>query len=113
MTESREQPQRLQDIVDVIVEEGQPEQVILFGSRAKGTAREGSDYDFLIVVQGVPNEPVVSRRIYRALLEIKIGAAVDLVVVNADTLERRKESPFYVYGQALCEGRIFYDRGGL
>ena len=94
----------LQEIVNIIVEIAKPEQVILFGSRAKGTAREESDYDLMVVVRDVQNEREISRRIYRALLERKVGVAVDVVVVNSGTLERYKESPFYIYRQALQAG---------
>ncbi len=104
------QSQRLRAIVDTIVQVARPERVILFGSRAKGTARNESDYDFLVVVRDIRNEREVSRRIYRALLDKRVGAAVDVVVVNTGTLEQYRESPFYVYRQALREGRVFYDR---
>ena len=113
MNTKQGQTQRLRAIVETIVQVARPEQVILFGSRAKGTARSESDYDFLVVVRGIRNEREVSRRIYRALLDKRVGAAVDVVVVNAGTLEQHKESPFYVYRQALQEGRVFYDRRGV
>ena len=111
MSEMRGESQRLRAIVETIVRVAQPEQVLLFGSRAKGTAYEGSDYDFLVVMRDVQNEREVSRRIYHALLEQRAGAAVDVVVVSADTLERHRENPFYIYHQALQEGRVFYDHG--
>ena len=113
MSTKQGQAQHLQAIVETIVQVARPEQVILFGSRARGTAQGRSDYDFLVVVRGIRNEREVSRRIYRALLDRKVGAAVDVVVVNAGNLERHRESPFYVYRQALREGRVFYDRGGV
>jgi predicted nucleotidyltransferase len=111
MSEVKEESQRLRAIVEIIVQVAQPEQVILFGSRAKGTAQAESDYDFLVVMRGVQNEREVSRRIYRALLERRAGAAVDVVVVDAGTLERHRNNPFYVYRQALQEGRVFYGHG--
>ncbi|HEC34000.1 MAG TPA: nucleotidyltransferase domain-containing protein [Chloroflexi bacterium] len=111
MNEAREDSRRLRTIVETIVQVARPERVILFGSRAKGTAQEVSDYDFLVVMREVQNEREVSRRIYRALLERRAGAAVDVVVVNAATLERHRENPFYIYRQALQEGRVFYDHG--
>jgi predicted nucleotidyltransferase len=37
------------DIVRRIVETAQPEKVILFGSRARGGARPGSDFDLLVI----------------------------------------------------------------
>jgi len=35
------------------------------------------------------------------------------VVVNTGTLDRHKESPFFVYRQALREGKVFHDRAGV
>ena len=110
MSTEQRQSQRLQAIVETIVQVARPERVILFGSRATGMAQSESDYDFLVVVRGIRNEREVSRRIYRALLDKRVGAAVDVVVVNTGTLEQYRESPFYVYRQALREGRVFYDR---
>jgi predicted nucleotidyltransferase len=97
-------------IVETIVEAAQPERVILFGSRAKGADKGESDYDFLVVVSGAENEREVSRRIYRSLLDKKVGVAVDVVVVGEKKLERYKESPYFIYAQAVQEGKLFYDR---
>ncbi|MFZ4703922.1 MAG: nucleotidyltransferase domain-containing protein [Candidatus Methylumidiphilus sp.] len=36
-------------MVDIIVREADPEQIILFGSRARGDARPDSDVDLLII----------------------------------------------------------------
>ena len=113
MNKNTHQSQRLRTIVEIIIQEANPEQVILFGSRAKGTTQEESDYDFLVVVRGIQNERQISRRIYRALLDRRVGAAVDVVVVDAETLERHRENPFFVYRQALREGRVFYDHTGV
>jgi predicted nucleotidyltransferase len=103
-------PEPLNLIIDTIVREVQPEQVILFGSRAQGTASTESDYDLLVIVRDVQNERLISRRIYRALLESKIVAAVDVVVANTETIKRHESNPFYIYRQALQEGKIFYDQ---
>ena len=100
----------LNEIVREIVRVAEPDRVILFGSRAKGTAVAESDYDFLIVMQTVLNERDVSRRIYRALLERKVGAAVDAIVVSEETLKQYRASPYFIYRQALAEGQILYER---
>jgi len=39
----------LENLVQVIVETSDPEQIILFGSRARGESHAGSDVDLLIV----------------------------------------------------------------
>ncbi len=103
-------PDALQAAVNTIIEVAQPEQIILFGSRAKGTANEGSDYDCVVTGEDVKNEREISRRIYRALLDSRIGVAVDVVVVTTAKLKRHTPSPFFVYRQALKEGKLCYER---
>jgi predicted nucleotidyltransferase len=44
--------------------------VVLFGSRARGDASSQSDHDFLVVIEGLPSDPVLrARTVRRALLE--------------------------------------------
>ena len=45
----------LDEMVAAIVQEIDPEQIYLFGSRARGDARPDSDVDLLIVEQGPPD----------------------------------------------------------
>jgi predicted nucleotidyltransferase len=97
-------------IVDVIIEAAQPEQVILFGSRARGTFGGESDFDFLVVVPEVENEREISRQIYRALLRNSVRQAVDIIVVSRKKLEYYRESPAFIYSQAVREGKIYYER---
>jgi len=106
------QSQRLRAIVDTIVQVARPERVILFGSRAKGTARNESVYDFLVVVRDIRNEREVSRRIYRAFLDRRVEAAVDVVVVNAETLEQHRELLRLWKGEKGVL-RLFLDRGAF
>jgi len=65
--------QRISAAVDEIVAATDPEQVVLFGSLAKGTAGPESDIDLLIVDQDLT--PTQARN----LGEIEVGAAVDRV----------------------------------
>lgn len=95
-------------IIETIINAAQPEQIILFGSQARGTARSGSDYDILVIVRAVKNERDVSRRIYRALLDRRVSVAVDVLVVSEDTLAQSGHRPYFVYQQALAEGQVLY-----
>ena len=55
----------LRCIVEVIVREIDPDRIVLFGSRARGDYTEGSDYDLLVLKEGVkPKE--------RAFLNLKL-----------------------------------------
>jgi predicted nucleotidyltransferase len=100
----------LETLIDIITETAAPEQIILFGSRARCAPDPESDYDLLVVVSDVQNERQVSRRIYRALLEHGIAVAADIVVVDRETLERHRDTPGMIYRKALTEGEIAYDR---
>jgi uncharacterized protein len=98
----------LERIVDTIVAEVSPEKVVLFGSRARGDALEDSDYDFLVIVRGEVDERACSRTIHRALFAARIPAAVDIVVVNARELPRRRKRIYDVSRWALDEGRVVH-----
>ncbi len=100
----------LQILVDTIVDVSHPEQVVLFGSRARGTTRQDSDYDLLVVVRDVQNERDLAGRIYRALLTQRLGVEVDIIVVNDAVLARNKDNPLFIYQQALREGRVLHER---
>jgi uncharacterized protein len=100
----------LDTLVEIIAQTADPDQIILFGSRAQGTAGTESDYDFLVVVPDVKNERHVSRRIYRALLDQHVGAAVDVIVVDAEKLAQHRHTLGLIYRQALAEGKVYYDR---
>ena len=109
-THALQDTQQIDTLVKIITQTADPEQVILFGSQASGTPHTDSDYDFMVVVRNVENERQISRRIYRALLERRVDVAVDLVVVNADKLAKRRDTPGLIYRRALQEGRVCYDR---
>lgn len=99
-------------MVEAIVDEVDPEQVILFGSRARGDAREGSDVD-LIVVEAEPFGPERSRhreivRLYHALAGFPV--ATDVLVYSHDDVDYWRDSLNHVLARALREGRMLYER---
>ena len=96
----------LDDIIQRVVEVAQPEQVILFGSAARGDMGPNSDVDLLVVKDGA-NRRGLSARIRRNLYGIR--AAVDVIVVTPDDLERFKDSHGLVIKPALREGTVVYE----
>lgn len=66
----------------------EPEQVWLFGSRARGDARDDSDWDLLVVV---PDDASAERRRARAAHEAVIGLehGADVVVWPRSAFEAR------------------------
>lgn len=99
-------PEVLEEVVHRVVEAADPERIVLFGSAARGTAKPESDID-LLVVKGGADSWEVAREIYRHL--VGVGAAVDVVVVSPEVLERYRESPGLVFRQALNKGRVVYE----
>ena len=84
----------LQQMVDAIVAEVDPDQVILFGSRARGDARQDSDVD-LIVLESAPfgeerTRHAEEERIRRALSEF--GVAKDILVYSQEDVEYWRDS---------------------
>ena len=99
-------------LVRRLVSTAQPEQIILFGSRARGQARDDSDVD-LLVIESKPFGPQRSRLMEIGRLESALGRlplATDLLVYSHDEVQRWRDSPRHVIGRALREGRVLYDR---
>ena len=102
----------LHRIVRTIVDEVDPEQVVLFGSRARGDARPDSDVD-LLVVESEPFGAGRSRhsemlRLDRALAATPV--AKDVLVYSREEMERWRDSLNHVAARALREGRVLYDK---
>lgn len=98
----------VQEMVRRIVERFQPEQIILFGSHARGTAGPDSDVDLLVVLR----EP--GSRLQKQL-EIRValhgmGIAKDIVVATPEDMARARSLPGTLIRSALREGRVLYER---
>lgn len=95
-------------LVSRIVDTAHPLKILLFGSRARGSAHPGSDYDVLVVVPDDVHPRQVAGDLYVAKIGLDIAA--DLVVVNASTLTRQADNPGLIYRAALQTGREHYAR---
>src|SRR5262245_41831225 len=82
-------PVVLADIVSRIVQAASPEQIVLFGSAARGTMGPNSDYDFLVIKKGKFNHNRVATAIYR---NMSGEAAVDVVVATPEEVERYRDT---------------------
>jgi len=92
--------EELKSIVKPIAEEYGVEKVYLFGSVAKGTHGEESDYDFCIEKGRVRDFFEFSA--FYTDVEEAIGAKVDIIttrIKNTEFLDRIKEDWVLVYGE--------------
>ena len=99
-------------MVQAIVDEVDPEQVILFGSRGRGDERESSDVD-LIVVEAEPFGPARSRRkelvrLYHVLAGFRVPH--DVLVFSHEDVDYWRDSLNHVLARALREGKVLYER---
>lgn len=85
-----------------------PEQIILFGSYARGDAGPDSDLDLLVVKDTVESTRAEAGRIYRALAGIRVP--VDIIVVRPADVVRYRDLHGTVIRPALHEGTVLYAR---
>lgn len=102
----------LRDMVKVIVDEVDPEQVILFGSHARGDASADSDVDF-VVIESSPfgagrDRRLEAARLWRALADFDVPK--DILLYSGDEAEYWRDSVNHVLARALREGKILYER---
>ncbi|MBF0108806.1 MAG: nucleotidyltransferase domain-containing protein [Magnetococcales bacterium] len=84
-----------------------PSRIILFGSFARGDAREESDLDLLVVEPEVGNRVREMTRLQQLLRPLRIP--VDLLVCSRDEMEERRTHSSGAIYWALQEGRIIHD----
>jgi predicted nucleotidyltransferase len=100
---------KIDKIISIIVSLASPDQIILFGSYARGDNREKSDIDLLILKKGLKDSLDLVGSIYRAFLDNKIGIAVDLLAIDYDRYLEINNDIGYVYRTIKKEGKVIYD----
>lgn len=97
----------LDEIVTRIRKASRPRRIILFGSRARGEARPGSDYDILIIQES--EEPRYRRAIplYSALADVP--AEVEVCVYTPHEVWEWSAVPQAFVTTAVREGRLLYE----
>ena len=96
----------LKDIIRRVVEVVEPERVILFGSVVRGEMNRHSDVD-LLVVKDAPDLRRLTAKVYRRLYGV--GAAVDIVMVTPQDVERYRDNHALIIKPALREGTVMYE----
>jgi predicted nucleotidyltransferase len=99
---------RITDMVERIVKTAQPDQVILFGSRAVGTPRSDSDVDLLVVMPLRKPRRRLEGDLHAAVAESELSK--DIVVITPEELERFRDVPGTIVKPALESGLVVYRR---
>ena len=106
--EPREAQPMLSEMVRRIREAADPERIILFGSRARGDAREDSDFDLLVVRES--NEPRYRRSatLFSRLSDLPVE--VEVVVYTPGEIAQWRNVPQAFITRAVREGKVLYER---
>jgi predicted nucleotidyltransferase len=103
------QPPYMNEVVDRIARKFNPVRIILFGSWARGEAREDSDLDLLVVLPRVEHKRKAAIEILRSLNGLPISK--DVVVTTPEEIKARGHVVGDILRPALQEGKIIYERG--
>ena len=99
-------PEQITAAVKRIADAAQPEQILIFGSHARGEARDDSDLDLLVIETDVADRAAEMVRLRRALRPLRIP--VDLLVYSRSDVERWGKQPGSALFWALREGKVMY-----
>ena len=103
-------PERLDAAVRVIVDRLRPDQIILFGSAARGEMTRWSDLDLLVIKN--EDDGRADATGHERWQCAEAGGQLDVLVTNRATAERHRLSAAHVHGAALEDGRTVYLRDG-
>ncbi len=101
----------LKDVVDRLVVAFHPYQIRLFGSYAKGNAREGSDID-LVVVMDSEFSPAQRRAKVSELLGIS-RVPMDILVYTPEEIQSRLDINDYFFMDILEHSQVLYEVAGF
>ena len=98
----------IQRIVDLVVAEVHPLQVVLFGSAARGEQHDGSDVDLMIVVPEDADRSGVADALYALMYRERVSIPTQFVVTTPSSFERHRTSLGLVYREIARDGREMY-----
>ncbi len=80
--------------------------IVLFGSYARGDAREDSDVDFLVIEPKLIAKRAETVRLRDTLRPLRIP--VDVVATSSETYEKWARTPGTLYHDIAHEGRVLH-----
>ena len=99
----------IHEMVKIIVDGWNPQQIILFGSRARGDHDERSDVDLVVVLDEAHDRRELGRQISDEL--DCTGIARDVIISTPSDIVRQATVVGTVERAALIDGRTLYVRG--
>jgi predicted nucleotidyltransferase len=101
-------PEKVQMVVQRLIEVANPKKLILFGSYVRGDATRDSDLDVLVVTSHEVESPRrESVRLRNSLSDINMP--MDIVVVPFSRFEALREKLGLIYREADRHGKVVYE----
>lgn len=100
---------QIQRMVRRIAVEFDPDQIILFGSHARGEAGPDSDVDLLVVMPVEGSKRAKQLEIRTAVRDVRVPK--DIIVSRTEEFQWRKDTVGTIEYPAAHEGKTLYDRG--
>ena len=98
----------IDQIIPIIKSIASPDQIILFGSYARGDNTEKSDIDLLIIKKGLKKGRDIIGSIYMAFYENNINIPVDLLAIDYNRYNELNNEIGYIYKTIKEQGRVIY-----
>jgi predicted nucleotidyltransferase len=99
---------RIAALRDKIVQIGNPDKIILFGSHARGEATVDSDVDLLVI--GPSDLPQRQRELRFRKALFGSGVPYDLIALTPDEVEIRVQRNGPFIHEILLNGKVIYER---
>ncbi|EKE22232.1 MAG: DNA polymerase beta subunit [uncultured bacterium] len=97
---------KISEIKEKIVQEINPEKIILFGSYAWGKPTDSSDVDLFIIQKS--DEPRRQRQVDLRRKLWGSGVPMDLLVYTQEELDYRLELEDFFFEKIINEGKVIY-----
>jgi len=98
--------EKINEVIDRIVKNINPEKIILFGSYAQGNPSEDSDLDLLIVKEMKIPRYKRSREVKKHLRGLKIP--IDVIVYTREEIKEWEETKTAFISQTIKQGKVLY-----
>ncbi len=97
----------LQQMITILTKAAPVRKIILYGSRARGTALPESDIDLMVVEKGYPNKLEEQRRLRRLMPDAPIW--IDLWVMGEEEFEETRNIIGGMAYPANKYGKVIYE----
>ena len=99
----------IEAVAQLIVERFDPEQIIMFGSCARGDIDENSDLDLLVVLPNDADIPNRGNPIHAAIAD-NFLLPVDVLIRSDDVIAKYRRDPNSMISRMLEDSEVLYDR---